>query len=97
MARDLSEEMDEMAKAQQMEEISFGVSDEVTTEQEDLAPVTPEEVVQLNNPVSLPDEPVQVASLLDDAVTGAVGFIKRRTAEAEAHVSVDHRAGRAAV
>ena len=87
MARDLSEEMDEMSKAQQMEEISFGASDEVTTEQEDLAPVTPEEVVQLNNPVSLPDEPVQVASLLDDAVTGAVGFVKRKTAEAEKRVT----------
>ena len=87
MARDLSEEMDEMAKAQQMEAISFAAPDEVTTEQQDLAPVTPEEIIQLNNPVSLPDEPVQVASLFDDAVTGAAAFIKRRTAEAEKRVT----------
>ena len=65
MARDLTEQMDQMAQAQQMEEITFGVSDEITTEQEALAPVTPDEIPEPIEPVSLPDGTVQVASLGD--------------------------------
>jgi len=86
MARDLTEQMDQMTQAQQMEEISFGVSDEITTEQEALAPVTPDEIPEPIEPVSLPEGTVQVASL-GDVVKGATKFIGERVGEAEKRVT----------
>jgi len=86
MARDLTEQMDQMTQAQQMEEMTFGVSDEITTEQEALAPVTPDEIPEPIEPVSLPDGTVQVASL-GDLVKGATKFIGERVGEAEKRVT----------
>ena len=86
MARDLTEQMDQMAQAQQMEEMTFGVSDEITTEQEALAPVTPDEIPEPIEPVALPEGTVQVASL-GDLVKGATKFIGERVGEAEKRVT----------
>ena len=86
MARDLTEQMDQMAQAQQMEEMTFGVSDEITTEQEGLAPVTPDEIPEPIEPVALPEGTVQVASL-GDLVKGATKFIGERVGEAEKRVT----------
>lgn len=83
MARDLTDEMDQLATDQQMQEIVSGVSDEVIVETQDQAPVTPEDVIEANQPVTLPeDQPVQVASL-KDAFVGGVDFISKKVSEAE--------------